>query len=66
MAQQNGGGASTGTPEIITQGVEHAPSLDGFTGAPPEGAFEERPELLVGVAFAAGVLLGGLVSRIGR
>jgi hypothetical protein len=66
MTQQNGGGAIAAPHEIITPNGEHASSLDGFASATPEGSLEEHPELLVGAAFLAGVLLGGLVSRLGH
>ena len=53
------------TQEIITANGEHASSLDGF-GAAPDQPLADRPELVVGAAFLAGILLGGLVSRLGR
>jgi hypothetical protein len=65
MAHQNGGGASVETAGMISPDGEHS-SYDGFGGAAHETSFEERPELLVAAAFVAGVLIGGLVSRIGR
>jgi hypothetical protein len=66
MAHQNGGGTSADTAGMITPDGEATSSLDGFGGDASERPFEDRPELLVAAAFVAGVLIGGLVSRIGR
>jgi hypothetical protein len=65
MAHQNGGGTSVETTGMITPDGETS-TLDGFGGATHEGSFEEHPELLVAAVFVAGVLIGGLVSRLGR
>ena len=66
MAQQNGGGDAFATAESVAASSQHASSLDGFAGAETDDPFAERPELLLGVAFLGGLLLGGLVSRVGR
>jgi hypothetical protein len=67
MAQQNGGGNIGATEELIAAGAnQEASSLDGFGQATPKTPFSEHPELLIGAAFLGGVLLAGLVSRIGR
>jgi hypothetical protein len=65
MANQNGGGVNVGATGAVTSNGDAMSSLDGFGGATQESSFEERPELLVAAAFAAGVLIGGLVSRRG-
>jgi hypothetical protein len=65
MAHQNGGGTGVDTAGMIMDG-ETVSSSDGYGGAAAESTFEERPELLVAAAFVAGVLIGGLVSRLGR
>jgi hypothetical protein len=65
MAHQNGGGTSVEAAGMITPDGETS-ALDGFGGATHESSMEERPELLVAAAFVAGVLIGGLVSRLGR
>ena len=41
-------------------------SLDGHGARAPQSPRLERPELLLGAAVAGGLLLAGLVSRIGR
>jgi hypothetical protein len=67
MAQQNGGGDVGATAELIASGADaEASSLDGFGQAAPEGPYSEHPELLVGAAFLGGLLLAGMVSRLGR
>jgi hypothetical protein len=66
MEDQNGGGVNVGAAGMMTADGEATSSLDGFGGAGPERTLEERPELLLAAAFVAGVLIGGLVSRLGR
>jgi hypothetical protein len=66
MAQQNGGGDTFVTAESVAAGAPHASTLDGFNGAATDDPFAERPELLLGAAFVGGLLLAGLVRRIGR
>jgi hypothetical protein len=60
---QNGGTTSVEAQELMAAGGPE--SLDGYSSAAPEDALAERPELLVGGAFVAGLLLGALVSRLG-
>jgi hypothetical protein len=65
MADQNGGGEALTAQEAIVAGGPES-SLDGFAPAEPPGPLADRPELLIGGAFVAGLLLAALVSRIGR
>ena len=51
--------------EILT-GDPYLHSLDGHGAGAPQSSLSERPELLLGVAVAGGLLLAGLVSRLGR
>jgi hypothetical protein len=39
--------------------------LNGAAGSAADEPFAENPELLLGIAFLGGLLLAGLVSRIG-
>ena len=41
-------------------------SLDGFGGSATDDPFAEQPELLLGAALLGGLILGALVSRLGR
>jgi len=41
-------------------------SLDGFAGSTADDPFAEQPELLLGAALLGGLILGALVSRLGR
>lgn len=66
MANQNGGGVNVGATGMMASNGDATSSLDGSGGDAHEGSFEERPELLVAAAFVAGILIGGLVSRLGR
>jgi hypothetical protein len=66
MAQQDGGGNGFATAEVIAAASEHSSSVDGFGAAAPEGPFAEHPELLLCAGFFGGVLLAGMVSRLGR
>jgi len=54
-----------GSEEILT-GQPYLHSLDGHGAGAPQSSRSERPELLLGVAVAGGLLLAGLVSRLGR
>jgi hypothetical protein len=51
--------------EVIAR-AEETTSLDGLAGAAPEGPFEGRPEFLLAAALLGGLLVAGLVSRVGR
>jgi hypothetical protein len=64
MDEQNGSGDGVGA-SVVTTATEQPSSLDGYAIA-PEGPAAERPELLLGAAFVGGLLLAGLVSRLGR
>jgi hypothetical protein len=66
MAHQNGGGDAFATAESVDAGTHEAPSLDGFSGSATDEPFAEQPELLLGAAFLGGLVIGGLVSRLGR
>ena len=65
MTRQDGGGNGFATAEVIAAAPEQTSSVDGFSGAAPEGPFADRPELLLGAAIIGGFLLAGLVSRLG-
>jgi hypothetical protein len=66
MNRHNGAGdGGVATESVITAETEEASSLNGYAIA-PEGALTERPELLLGAAFIGGLLLAGLVDRLGR
>ena len=67
MAQHNGGGEVAATEEVVAAAAHtETSSLNGFGQAAPEMAFADHPELLVGAAVLGGILLAGLVSRLGR
>ena len=65
MADQNGSGDEAVVQETIVAVEAEPSSLNGF-GAPSEDPLAARPELLLGAAILGGVLLAGLVSRVGR
>lgn len=63
----NGSGNGVATEEVIAVTAESEPSsLDGFAGASPADPFSDHPELLVAAALLGGLMLAGLVSRVGR
>jgi hypothetical protein len=63
----NGSGNGVATEEVVAATAEGEPSsLDGFAGANPVDPFSEHPELVVAAAILGGLMLAGLVSRIGR
>lgn len=66
MNRHNGAGdGGVATESVITAAGGETSSVDGYAMA-PESAVSERPELLLGAAFLGGLLLGGLVSRLGK
>ena len=64
--QRNGSGNGVATSDVITAAGGAETSLDGFSGAAPENPFADRPEVFIGVALLGGILLAGLVRRLGR
>jgi hypothetical protein len=40
--------------------------MNGAAGSATDDPFAEKPELLLGAALLGGLLLAGLVSRLGR
>jgi hypothetical protein len=53
------------SPEIISAADERASSVNGFGSTTPEMPLEDRPELLLGAAFAGGFLLAKVLRRLG-
>ena len=51
-------------PQIITAADDPVESVNGFGAVAPEGPAAERPELLVGAAFAGGFILARIVRRL--
>jgi hypothetical protein len=66
MAHHNGGGDAFVTAEAVAVDSHARSSVDGFGGSAADDQFAERPELLLGAALLGGLLLAGLVSRLGR
>lgn len=64
MAEQNGSGLGASADDPIS-GQDATSSLNGY-GAAAEPPFGDRPEVLIGAAVLGGVLLAGVVSRLGR
>jgi hypothetical protein len=64
MENPNGGTSSAEAQELIATGGQG--SLDGFGAAAPDDPLAQHPELVVGGALLAGLLLAALVSRLGR
>jgi hypothetical protein len=56
--------ASQISPEIITATDEHASSVNGFGATTPQPPAAERPEVLLGAAFAGGFLLAKVLRRL--
>ncbi len=52
------------SPEIVAAADEHAASVNGFGSTTPELPFEDRPEVLLGAAFAGGFLLAKILRRL--
>ena len=67
MTHENADTTAIEPQELIATGGG-AETLDGYdsgSGGKQE-TMQERPELLLGGAFVGGLLLGALVSRLGR
>ena len=56
--------ASQVSPEIITATDQHASSVNGFGATTPDVPATERPEVLLGAAFAGGFLLAKILRRL--
>lgn len=56
--------ASQVSPEIITATDQHAASVNGFGATTPDVPAAERPEVLLGAAFAGGFLLARILRRL--
>jgi hypothetical protein len=52
------------SPEMIVAADEHASSVNGFGSTTPEPPAADRPELLLGGAFAGGFLLARVLRRL--
>lgn len=52
------------SPEIISATDEHASSVNGFGATTPEVPPAERPEVLIGAAFAGGFVLARILRRL--
>ncbi|HZO58470.1 MAG TPA: hypothetical protein VFB51_02145 [Solirubrobacterales bacterium] len=52
------------SPEIVAAADQRAASVNGFGSATPEAPFEDRPEMLLGAAFAGGFLLAKILRRL--
>jgi hypothetical protein len=57
--------SSSGSEATETAQQNGSPSVDGYGSASPAQP-DERPEVVLGAAFVGGLLLAGLVSRVGR
>ena len=64
MVEQNGSGVGASADDPISA-HDATSSLNGY-GAAPEPPFADRPEVLIGAAVLGGVLLAGVVRRLGR
>ncbi len=47
-----------------SQGDDHAASVNGFGATAPEVPMADRPEMLLGAAFAGGFLLARILRRL--
>jgi hypothetical protein len=52
------------SPEIVSAADEHASSVNGFGATTPEVPAADRPEVLLGAAFAGGFLLAKVLRRL--
>jgi hypothetical protein len=50
--------------EIIAAADDPVESVNGYGAVAPEGPAAEHPELLLGAAFAGGLLLARIVRRL--
>jgi len=50
--------------EIVAAADDPVESVNGYGAVAPEGPAAERPELLLGAAFAGGFLLARIVRRL--
>ncbi len=57
--------STSGTDATQTAQQNGSPTVDGYGSASPAQS-AERPEVLLGAALVGGLLLAGLVSRVGR
>ena len=63
---ERGNGAVIEEVAAVADVPAETSSLNGFAGTAPADPLVERPELLIGAAVFGGLLLAGLVSRLGR
>ena len=52
------------SPEIISAADEHAASVNGSGATTPAVPLADRPEVLLGAAFAGGFLLAKILRRL--
>lgn len=52
------------SPEMISAADEHAASVNGFGATTPEPPAADRPEVVLGAAFAGGFLLARVLRRL--
>jgi hypothetical protein len=50
--------------QIISAADDSVESVNGFGAVAPEGPAAERPEVLMGAAFAGGFILARIVRRL--
>jgi hypothetical protein len=61
-AWQNG----VASDDLIAAAGEDTSSLNGFGGVSPDDPLADSPELVLAAGLLGGLLLAGVVSRIGR
>ena len=52
------------SPEMITAADQHAASVNGSGATAPDVPAAERPEVLLGAAFAGGFLFAKILRRL--
>ena len=52
------------SPEIISAADEHAASVNGSGATTPEIPAADKPEVLLGAAFAGGFVLAKILRRL--